>query len=138
MKVCFKCGLEKPMGDFYAHPSMGDGHLGKCKECTKRDVRKHREENDSVREYDRRRYHADPARKARSRAVADKWAKENPHKRKAQGALAYAVRRGRVQRTSCEKCGKTKVQGHHEDYSRPLDVMWLCVRCHHRHHAGYK
>lgn len=38
MKKCFKCGIEKPITDFYVHPKMGDGHLGKCKDCTKRDT----------------------------------------------------------------------------------------------------
>jgi len=37
LKKCFKCGVEKPLDDFYTHPQMGDGHLGKCKECTKKD-----------------------------------------------------------------------------------------------------
>jgi hypothetical protein len=38
MKVCFKCGESKERTEFYAHLRMGDGLLGKCKACTKRDV----------------------------------------------------------------------------------------------------
>jgi len=37
MKKCFKCGLEKDLSEYYKHPNMGDGHLGKCKDCTKKD-----------------------------------------------------------------------------------------------------
>jgi len=37
MKKCFKCNVEKELTEFYKHGAMGDGHLGKCKECTKAD-----------------------------------------------------------------------------------------------------
>lgn len=39
MKRCFKCSQEKPESEFYAHPAMKDRLLGKCKACTKNDVR---------------------------------------------------------------------------------------------------
>lgn len=39
VKVCFKCGIEKPLTEYYKHKRMTDGHLNKCKECNKSDVK---------------------------------------------------------------------------------------------------
>lgn len=46
-------------------------------------------------------------------------------------AVHRAIRRGALERGPCERCGATEdVHGHHTDYSRPLNVTWLCRKCH--------
>ncbi len=61
-----------------------------------------------------------------------------PEKSAARELVNRSVRLGVLTRPeSCQKCGiKTKTQGHHEDYSKPLEVMWLCTRCHGAQHRA--
>jgi hypothetical protein len=60
-----------------------------------------------------------------------RWIKRNPLKRAAQVMVNNAVRDGRLLKTPCEACGSAShIQAHHEDYSNPLEVNWLCRSCH--------
>lgn len=56
-------------------------------------------------------------------------------KAKARRKLRDAVDGGRIIRGSCEECGAAHGDGHHDDYSKPLDVRWLCRPCHRREHG---
>ena len=56
----------------------------------------------------------------------EKWKKKNPGKVKAQKKLQVAVQIGQIVKRPCAICGKINVQGHHFDYRRPYDVLWLC------------
>lgn len=63
--------------------------------------------------------------------------KENREKHNARKKLLRAIKAGKVIRpTTCEMCGKENVmcEGHHTDYSKPYDVMWLCKECHENMH----
>jgi len=56
----------------------------------------------------------------------------------AHDMIKYAVRAGQMKRQPCESCGAAKAQAHHDDYLKPREVRWLCVRCHrawHREHG---
>lgn len=112
------------MEEFYAHPKMADGHLNICKRCVRCRVTNHREENiDRIRAYDR-------ARGSRGGVQNDVV------KKKANSAIGNALRDGRVSKKPCVICGNPKSEGHHYDYTKPLDVIWLCPvhhkRLHHR------
>lgn len=55
---------------------------------------------------------------------------KDPRRRKARRAVSAALARGALVRTPCVVCGNPEVQGHHPDYDRPLEVVWLCVLDH--------
>lgn len=101
------------------------------------------------REYDRRRYWANiererarakrSYRRARGQRIKEqdlaRVAKRNYNAPEliAVQALNHAIRKGVVVRPKvCERCGKThaKINGHHSDYSKPLEVIWVCPQCH--------
>ncbi len=66
----------------------------------------------------------------------ERWRERNPQKHWAHSALRSGMKRGLVVRKPCEVCGDPKAEAHHDDYSRPLKVRWLCRKHHKEHHAG--
>jgi len=137
-KTCFKCGVTKDMDEFYRHSAMKDGHLNKCKECTKLDVQANYRDNwDHYVAYERYRELL-PIRREQQAAAAAKARQRHPSKYKARTAVGNAVRDGRLLKGPCEKCGTTQlVQAHHHDYSKPLDIRWLCRPCHMNDHGKW-
>src|SRR5690242_372263 len=92
MKTCFKCGRLLPLDDFYRHPMMADGHLGKCKRCTRRDVQEnYANKRQHYLEYDRKRYREGrhPVSRPKDRALAT-------------SRVTAALRSGRLVRGPCE------------------------------------
>lgn len=151
-KICFKCGRSKTLDEFYVHPRMADGHLNKCKECTKTDVSANYEtRHDQYVEYDRRRAslphrraatkqyarsHPDVMRRLKAKyahshpEVQARYKARYPEKKRAHDLVSNAIRDGKLIRKPCEACGDTNVHAHHDDYGKPLEVRWLCQKHH--------
>ena len=148
-KICIGCGRELPIDQFYRHPKMADGYIGKCKECTKKDVVANRlKKLDYYREYDRQRADLPERVKARKeyykkmkdttesavkKSISRKKYKSNyPEKAKAHMEMSHGIRDHKVVKPEvCSVCGKKrKLEGHHYDYSKPLEVIWVCRKCH--------
>jgi hypothetical protein len=74
------------------------------------------------------------------RAMDQRKKERHPEQAKAHTAVRNAVYQGRLQKpTACERCHqptlKARLQGHHHDYAKPLEVEWLCHACHQQAHA---
>ena len=128
-KICFKCNQEKDISCFYKHRGMKDGHLNKCKECSKKDVKENYRKNiDYYKEYDqiRKKYIKEQTKKYaikhpdKIKNLKKKWEKNN--------------RDGKLKRKPCQICNEEKVEGHHCSYYFPKIVIWLCKEHHEKVH----
>jgi len=139
---CNKCDKEKNKIDFYAKDKT-------CKDCRKEMVRINREKNaEYYRKYDKDRFKNDPMVSARHKRYQKtesgkasvikskkKWQEQNPVKRAVHVITGNAIRSGRISKEPCEVCGsKSRIHAHHDDYSKPLEVRWLCAKHHQEWH----
>lgn len=134
-KKCSECGRELPLSDFNKKRSNRDGFQDRCRKCFS--------------EYNKKRYASDPDRFKRDVAryrtenpsaclgTRLKACAKNPTKRNARRAVEAAIAAGRLKNPhvcfgcGCEE-GEHRIEAHHHDYTKPLDVVWLCTPCHRR------
>ena len=134
-KKCSRCGRTLPTTDFnWANKAKGK-RQDMCRECFS--------------EYNRKRYASDPERF--KRAVSEHKRRDpqavlrtrlatnarNPTKQNAHKCVEAALKAGAIENPGvCYGCGCTsdeqRIEAHHHDYRRPLDVVWLCTPCHRR------
>jgi hypothetical protein len=127
-KLCTDCGLVKPQSEFYESIAV-------CKPCWRARVRQRRLTDPKVQEYDRERAKL-PRRREMAKAISKRWRKKYPDGYRAHCVANNAIRDGKLQRQPCQVCGTFEnVHKHHRNYTRPLDVTFLCAKCHHRLHA---
>jgi hypothetical protein len=93
----------------------------RCNQCNTERVRKHRENN-----------------KERHYEITRKYDFKNPDKRASWGKVKYAIDTGVLIRPDkCQLCNKkAKIDAHHKDYSKPLEVTFVCKACHNAIHKG--
>jgi len=132
--LCPKCLTLKLSGDFYKDKRSPNGLKSQCKKC-------HTSTSIATRDKDLARYrnreYARSSRRSNPEKVRNIERERSRHRVRterdnARQILNGAVRTGKVVKpVSCSDCGAIgKITGHHEDYNRPLDVVWLCYECH--------
>ena len=140
MRLCPACGLERRIEDFYARG-------GACKPCKQAQAKAYREVHwERLRAYDRQRNAlphrredrlsraSSPAGKRSMQQRRERFVENHPLKRQAHMEVAAALRRGELRKETCQfidpktglRCDHKRTEGHHEDYTKPLEVIWLC------------
>ncbi len=130
-KQCTKCGEVLPLDSFHRAAGGAHGRRSTCKSCDRTYARDH--------------YHRHPEKKAQYR-------RDDYQRRKAKGigksderkqrhadyqGVYTAVKRGELVKAPCVICGSTaRIHGHHDNYARPLDVVWLCPLHHQERHRA--
>jgi hypothetical protein len=146
VKTCHKCGVEKPYSEFTKDQSTDDWFSKRCKSCCATYMKERRQK---IRQ-DPVKYEAHLARKTSEREAAKnwggaydpqsqrvagkKWMHANREKKRAHRTVKKAVDAGRLIRKSCVVCGNPKAEAHHKDYSKRLEVVWLCKTHHAKEH----
>ena len=124
MKKCFKCHKILPLTDFYKHPKMSDGHLNKCKDCTKNDVHK----NYMLKSSDEQWMEKERARgREKFHRLGYKW---NKHTTRIDFNTKGSVSQ-MLKNRGYDTKGK---EAHHWNYNLPLSVFLVSRKAHHRIH----
>lgn len=159
LRTCKKCGKTLPITEFYKHNGVS---AWQCKECAKAYTKEYNKKHEEERKAYRKKYYAEHREKdmAHSRAWTEanrdkhnkyckKWNNchvaermeylrqyraENPEKYHATSKVNHLLENGKLTKPmACEVCGKVgRVEAHHDDYSKPLDVVWCCKKCHYK------
>lgn len=129
-KNCRSCNTDKLVSEFYKDLRNNDGLRSYCKVCVHIKARKQRVDHTDVYTKKEKKYYAE------HRDLILKKRNEyniiNRHKQRARSKVKYALKMGYlVKPNECESCCKVAfLEGHHKDYSKPLEVQWLCRSCH--------
>lgn len=142
MIICTKCKQEKPVEDFYKDRASKDGWQSYCKVCKQaykqtdksKKAQRRYDQSDKRKEAKHHYRQTEQGKKATNKAVR-KYRKKHPLTAIAHYKLNNSIRDGKLIRDPCEVCGSTdRIHGHHDDYSKHLDVNWLCRKHHMRRH----
>lgn len=127
MKTCAECGTEI-VGDYGTKMCGTECFARRRKKLDRARYLRQRDERLAAKKL----YDATPERKAAAVERTTRMRRKYPDKNRARELVHLAVGRKKngLVRLPCSKCGNPKSEAHHPDYSKPLEVIWLC-RAHH-------
>ena len=146
MKTCTKCNESKPVEAFRPDERSPDGYAYWCRRCFNRASEASKRRNKEAynakerAKYARRmvKLHGDgyvvgsPENRSVRASKLDPEVKRLRHN--ARRVTRRAIAEGKLVKLPCQVCGGDS-EAHHPDYSKPLDVVWLCASHHKEIHT---
>lgn len=132
-KPCIICKETKPISDYHKHPKMADGHINKCKKCAIAYALRYNAEHPHATKANHKKWTLSEKGKRKIKELMWKF----PDREYARRAVKKALKDGVMNSQPCFICGE-KAVAHHPDYSRQLDVVWLCPPHHRETHRIVK
>jgi len=126
-KKCSGCKQEKTIDNFYKDKGRVSGYNNYCKPCKNLINRKSDKKTGNNKRWIMENYE-------RSRGY-ERGLEKDPRKSRARRTAQRAVKNGHLRRMPCLICDDPNSHAHHEDYSKPLDVVWLCTIHHVERHV---
>jgi hypothetical protein len=132
MKKCSICKTEKCFSKFWRRKDRKSGYSSACKDCSNEKRYKKKIQNWEHHINVRKIWYEKNRKKQIEKQTNYNKNKADRKKIYARHQLNDAVKLGHIKRMeNCQICNrKCKTEAHHADYTKPLDVIWVCKKCH--------
>lgn len=132
MPICSRCKQAKDSKEFYKDKRRKTGLYSSCKRCHQ----DHWASPNKLSFQTRASCMKEWKRKNRDkyREIMARWKEKSKEKISAHQKIYRELRMGRISKEPCVDCGSMNVHAHHEDYSKPMSVIWLCAKHHKQRH----
>ncbi len=140
VKYCYCCKRIKFSNEFYKNSSKKDGLATECKACKKISDKKYGQNyylknKEKIKQRNKKYGQTEKGKEVRKR-IKKNFRKNHLEQCRSYDIFCNAIERGKIKRPNkCDQCfKKCKPDGHHIDYNKPLEVVWLCRQCHSNEH----
>lgn len=133
-KICSRCDEYKDIELYRKDKSRKSGLDYWCIECRRKYDRERINTPERIESYGKYKNSEKGKEQRRARDRKNYWI--NRHKIAAKRIIEEMVKSGEINKMPCQVCGNKKSLGHHPDYSKPKEVIWLCHQHHWDAHRG--
>lgn len=130
IRTCKECKIDQLLTEYWLLKKSGKLRRLTCRTCLKKRQAEYRKTESYKNSFKKSWNIYSKTEKGRATIKRSREKRISSGKYKATFAVWYAKKIGLIKKLPCEACGEKKSEAHHCDYSKKLDIVWLCRQCH--------